>query len=670
MSRIQHTQARAVSVGVDVGGTFTDLIGFDRASGRLVTGKALNSGVGPTQGILDALRTADLGLEQIGDLTHGTTVVTNLLIERNGATVGLISTRGFRDLLEIQLSWRRRSFDLSYSKTPPLVPRDRRLEIGGRIGADGREVEPLDPIEVESVIAELVGLGVDSLVIALYNAYANSEHERAVASIAARIAPELPVTVSTDVDPRVGEYGRVSTGALNAMAVPKTRAYMTQLEDLVDFDLALMHSAGGLVPPKEAARRPIQLAMSGPAGGVIAARSVLRSLGLEHGVTMDMGGTSCDVALIWNGEIGYRDELDIEWGIPARVRSVDVHTIGAGGGSIADRDAGGALVVGPRSAGALPGPACYGRGGEAATVTDANLELGILPPQGLLDGQLPLDRDAAGRALEGLGATLRVSAAEAAAGVHAIVNANMAQAIREITVRQGVDPRSCALVAFGGAGAQHATGVAAEVGIRHVVVPAHGSILSAVGLLSAEPRASARRTVLASVGAIGSASLERVFQELTEEAAGRIGSEVGEAVALRYGGLRYAGQSHEISIPLEGSDEVVSDRFGDTHEALFGTRLDDPVEIVDVWVEAVLPPRFDSLPVVEEAVAEAADSGRREVAVLGGLVPVHRRADLAAGVIGPCVVEEANTVTVIPAGATVESRQAHMVIDLEGVAKR
>ena len=653
-------------LGVDIGGTFTDLVAYDSDREVVSVSKVLNGGAGPENGVRQALAGVGAARATVDEFTHGTTLITNLLIERDGATVGVICTRGFRDLLEIQLSWRERTFDLGYVKPLPLVPRQLRLEIGGRIDARGTEVEPLDPDEVAAVIRELQALGTDSLAVALYNAYANPQHEREVERIAAEVAPDLPVTLSTAVDARIGEYERVLTAALNAMAVPRMERYVAELDPLVESPIRYMHSAGGVIHAQEARARPIRLALSGPAAGVLAGREVAAALGYANAITMDMGGTSCDVSLIWDGDLARREAVAIEWGVIARLPTLDVHTVGAGGGSIAWCDEGGALRVGPRSAGALPGPACYGRGGTVATVTDANLALGILPKGGLLGGRLALDGAAAEAALATLGEQFRAPAVEMAHGIHAIVNANMAQTIREITVRQGVDPRDCALVAFGGAGPQHATGVAQELGIRDVVVPAHGSVLSAVGLLTADLQAVAIRSVLRPVGVVEEEAFDAVLADLEGEARGRLGESGGEELVVTHSaGLRYEGQSHELTIPLGGPAGRLVARFEDAHERLYGTRLGHPVEVVDARVEVRLARR------VEPALlTQAGDAGGRPASeeqdcpLFAETLPAYWRPLLEATVIGPCLVDEWNTVTVVPPDGTARLEGGHLVVTL------
>jgi N-methylhydantoinase A len=657
-----------VRLGVDIGGTFTDLVAYDPARGETVVSKVLGQGAGPQRDVSAALGAASIAPDAVTQLTHGTTAVTNLLIERTGAEVGVVTTRGFRDLLEIQQSYRQRSIDIEYDKTPPIVPRRLRLEVAGRIDATGREVEPLDEAEVEAAVRELVGLGVESIAVALYNAYANAAHEQRVAAVVARLAPDLPVTLSTDVDRRIGEYERLSTAVLNAMAVPRMRAYVDDLAGAVPRAVHYMQSGAGALPAAEARARPIQLALSGPAAGVLAGRAVARRLDRRNAITMDMGGTSADVSLIWDDEFRFRTEIELGWGIPARTVSLDVQTIGAGGGSICWRDSGGGLQVGPRSAGAVPGPACYGRGGELPTVTDANLLLGLISPDGLLGGDVPLDAAGAQAAFEDLAAELGVPAQEAARGVYSIVSANMAQAIREITVRKGIDPRECMLIAFGGAGPQHAAEVAAALDIREVAVPAHASVLSAVGLMTAPLRVMSARTELVPIAALEAGRLDAVFDELHDDARARLGSvdSANEVVVERLVAVRYVGQWHELTIPYDTSAERLATRFEAEHGRLYGTRLGDPLELVEcavaLTVTEELPESIWRLSALERPAAS--DPSPRFVYLVDEVVPVHARSALQGEAAGPCVVEEAQSVTWVPPGATARLVGDHLVLEL------
>ena len=653
-------------IGCDVGGTFTDLVARD-VDGTVRLGKALNSGTGPSAGLIDALSAAGSKPEDAIELSHGTTTVTNLLIERTGAPVGVICTRGFRDVLELQYSFRRLTFAARYEKEPALVPRHRRLEIGGRIDREGREVEPLDQDEVADACRRLLDDGVEALAVSLYNAYANPAHEQAVAEVWRSLAPELPVTCATDVDPGIGEYERVSTATLNATAVPRMRAYADEVRNTLSAPTFYMHSGGGVVGPDDAAERPIQLAFSGPAAGVLAARNVADELRLVDAITLDMGGTSCDVCLIRGGEVRERESFEVAFGIPARIRSIDINTVGAGGGSIAYQDAGGALRVGPRSAGALPGPACYGRGGIEPTVTDANLALGILGKSGLLGGRLTLDAVAANAALETVAASFDVDATELARGIHRTVNANMAQAVREVTVRQGIDPRTCALIAFGGAGPQHATGVAKELDVRTVVIPAHSSVLSAMGLLTADVRVSASRVLLQPVDSLADAATEEMFAALEADCKLRLkGVKAAMFAVERWVGLRYADQWHQVALPLTEDLTSLAEDFEAEHERRFGTRLGDPVEVVDCWVNVVGQREEAAIGCAPASVSVAPSA--RGTFLFDADAQVLSRAHLAQhSVDGPALIEEETTVTVIPPGSRATLKNHHIVVE-SGIA--
>lgn len=658
-------------LGVDVGGTFTDLVGWDPESGHVVISKALNDAVGTTRGISAAIEQAGIEASWVGELIHGTTMVTNLLIERNAGEVGLICSEGFRDLLEIQLSWRERTFDLAYKKTPPLIPRRLRLEVPGRIETNGEEQTPLDKDAVADAARKLVGAGVESIVVALYNAYVNPVHERIAAEVIRGITRVIPVILATDVDPRIGEYQRVSTAVLNAMAVPKMKSYASSLKTVVEAPTFYMHSAGGMMPAKEATDRPIQLAFSGPAAGVLAGRSVAQSVGFENAITMDMGGTSCDVCLIWGGELQYKDHIEVDWGIPARIRSLAVHTVGAGGGSIAWRDTGGALKVGPLSAGAAPGPVCYGRGGTDPTVTDANLVLGILSSEsGLIGGQLELSAAAAVKAMAALGDRFDVSAQEIALAIHRMVNANMAQAIREITVRQGIDPRECALISFGGAGGQHSAGVAQELGITNVVIPSNGSVLSAAGLLMADLQVSSQETLLMPAEELDGPAAAEAFMRITNEAVQRLeASGRQDLVFERFVSMRYIAQSHEIVVPLvnDAKGKGMIEAFESEHERLFGTRLGDPVEVVDLYVTVTLQgkPTADQAILASSRLTSLGARSSRFVYLEDETVALYPRAGVEAGTEGPCLLEEDNSTAFVPSSAVVARTAPHIVLELQ-----
>lgn len=649
-------------VGVDIGGTFTDLVALDSATGALITGKTLNSALGLTAGVLAACDQVHVPPEHIRYFVHGTTLVTNLLIERTGEKVGLISSTGFRDVLEIGYSYRKGTFRFRHEQIPPLVPRHLRTEVGGRISAKGEEQEPLSEPDVEAAIRHLLDCQVKAISVTLYNSYTNPAHERRVAEIIRQVAPQLFVSLSVDVDPRIGEYERVSTCVLNAMAMPVCHRYVDDLSPRFRHrdGFRYMHSGGGLLTPNEAKLRPIQLAKSGPAGGVLAASAVARHLGYKHAVTMDVGGTSTDICIMFDSEIQHREIIELEFGVPARIRSLDIYTIGAGGGSIVSQDAGGTVRVGPRSAGAVPGPACYGRGGPA-TVTDANLVHGILPESGLLGGDVPLDKQASIRALGEVSRQLGTNVEALAEGIWAIVNANIAQAIREVTVQQGTDIREFALVAFGGAGPQHAAGVAAELGIKQVIIPNHCSVLSAIGLLTADLKVFAARTGLFPIESLEERTVQETYEQLHQQALERLGAPAGaDIVSERFAGLRYVGQWHYVPLTLSASETPAQlyERFEAQHEILFGTRIGTPVEIVDIGVTVTQPRKRDLAAYLTKSdwdgQAEPAETSRP--VLQGGVatpVPVFARETLGAGIrlTGPCLVEESQSVTYIPGGS-------------------
>ncbi len=503
-------------VGVDTGGTFTDVVTDD---GRIL--KVPSTPVDPG----DAVRVAVNAVSATGRpeaVAHGTTVATNALLERRGATVTLVTNRGFSDVIEIARQDRPSLYDHWADRPEPLVDRLHRIEVEGRLGFDGRELDPVaDPPEVPA--------DTEAVAVCLLHSDLNPDHERSVASVLA--GRGLDVSTSVEVSPQFREYERTVTTVANAYLRPTCRRYLEGLADVAD-EVVVMTSAGGLIPVADGADHPVKLLLSGPAGGVRAAAAAAVASGWPDAVTFDMGGTSTDVCLVLGGHPEPAGERTVA-GFPIRMPSLDIHTIGAGGGSIAVVDAGGALTVGPRSAGAVPGPACYGRGGRAATVTDANLVAGHLPAGVELAGIGVLDVEAAERAL--------VEAGISADDVLAVVNANMEEAVRAVTVARGVDPASVALVAFGGAGPLHACAVADALGMPAVVVPARAGVLSAEGCLTA-PRQ--HDLVQSWPGGADHHGLDRALVALVA----RAGAAVEGAAVTTSLDCRYVGQSHEITV--------------------------------------------------------------------------------------------------------------------------
>jgi N-methylhydantoinase A len=562
-------------VGVDVGGTFTDVVVLH--AGGVTTAKVPTTPADQSRavlaGVAQALAAAALEPDAVGHVGHGTTVATNALLERRGARTGFVATRGFADLLALGRQARPHLYRLCAARPAPLPAVA--VEVDERAGPDGVE-RPLDDRSVTEAARALAEAGVEAVAVCLLHAYAHPGHERAVAR---RLRDELPdafVAVSHEVAPEFREYERASTTVADAYLGPPVAGYLRRLRaasgDAGLPEPLVLQSSGGLCSLAEAAAHPARLLLSGPAGGVAATAR----LGLERAIGFDMGGTSCDVALVVGGRPPWTPERTVG-GLPVRLPSVDVHTVGAGGGSIAWLDAGGALRVGPRSAGADPGPACYGRGGVEPTVTDANLVLGRLPADVALGGEVRLDRGAAERALGRVAGPFG-SVEDAARGVVAVVDAEMVRAIRVVSVEAGHDPRECELVAFGGAGPLHACGVADELGIRRIRVPAESGVFSALGIAAADRRRDGVRSAGRVLGDLAAAELRGLVPHVPG------GGEV-EATA----DLRYRGQAFELTVALEPV-ATLAERFHERHEVRFGfAEPDAAIEVVNVRAAAVAP---------------------------------------------------------------------------------
>lgn len=555
-----------MQVGVDTGGTFTDLVATD---GRVA--KVLSTPDDPAQAIREAVELAVTGRRGGARpelLAHGTTVATNALLERRGATVALVSTEGLRDVIEIGRQDRPSLYDQLASRPEPLVARALRYEVSGRRAADGAELAPVDPAAVPAVDAVA-----DVVAVCLLHADIEPAHELAVAAVLR--ARGHDVTCSHEVSPEMREVERTITTVINAALRPRCRAYLRALDTVAD-EVLVMTSSGGLLPAAEAAELPAALLLSGPAGGVRAGAAAAVANGFADAITFDMGGTSTDVCLILDGAPAPAAQREVG-GFTVRFPSLDVHTIGAGGGSIARLDPGGALVVGPQSAGADPGPACYGRGGVAPTVTDANLVAGRIPAEAAFGG-LELDGVAAASALDRAGVT--------AEGVLAVVDANMERALRGVSVERGIDPRALALVAFGGAGPLHACSLADALGMPAVIVPGRAGVLSAVGLLTAPRRRDLVRSWPRPDDYDG---LEDALSALAAEARALVGDrpspdDGGGTMVTTSLDCRYRGQSHELTVASLAS-------FHDEHRRRNGyARPDDRVEVVAVRATATRPP--------------------------------------------------------------------------------
>jgi N-methylhydantoinase A len=687
---------RALRIGIDIGGTFTDAALVDGDTGAVRVVKVLTTPEDPAQGFMAALARGLAEGEAAGPdvaaVVHATTVATNALIQGATARVGMLVTRGFRDILEIGRQIRSRLYDVHLQKPPALVERRFSVEITERLDHEGRVLTPLDPDEVREAARRLRGERVEAVVVCLLHSYVNPAHERAVAAIVREEFPEALLSVSSEVCPEYREYLRASTTAVNAAVMPIVSRYVDALESRlralgVTAPFYVMQSSGGVMTSTSARARPVYMVESGPAAGVIAAGAIAEPYEHRHVMSFDMGGTTAKVGLIQNGQLRLSSEIEVGaqavsplgegrgGGYPVRTPVIDLVEVGAGGGSEAWIDAGGALRVGPRSAGARPGPACYGRGGTTPTITDANLLLGRLNPAFFLGGEMALDREAAERAIvERVARPLGLDPLAAAAGIVEIANAHMVGAMRLVSVQRGHDPREFILVAFGGAGPLHANALARELGIPTVLVPPSPGIASAVGMLMTDLRHEFVATRRLQLNALTPAALESLFAEFATEGEARLdrdGVPRARRRLLRSVDLRYHGQSFELAITVPpgalGAAEIARLRaeFDRAHARAYGYAApDDAVELVNVRLAAIgltARPRRASVPEGPPQPAPAR-KGTRDVwfAEAGGwrTASVLDRAKLLRGnvITGPAVVEEHDASTLVHPGwaATVD----------------
>ena len=697
------------TLGIDTGGTFTDLVEIDDA-GRLRFDKAFSTPKAPEQGILDALarlaQSAGLDMAALladtGRFAHGTTVSTNALIQRRGARVGLITTSGFEDTLFIGRGPVGRAGGLPQSQAmdflhteppPPLVPKSRVRGVGERVVASGAVLAPLDDDEVRAAIAALVAAGTDSLAVCLLWSFRNPVHERRIREIAHAVAPGLPVSLSSEIAPRMGEFERTVTTVVNAFIGPVTERYLGSLQRRLGAlgltrPVQVMTSSGGVTLPEMVAHQAVGVVNSGPIGGLVAARHVGRLLGWDKVITGDMGGTSFDVGLIADGVFEEENTPYLAQGLPVHIPAIKVVTIGAGGGSIAWTD-GYRLQVGPQSAGADPGPACYGRGGEHPTVTDALVTLGIIDPANFFGGRYALDPVKARAAIAAkVAGPLGLDPLEAAAGIYEVVTARMGDLIRKVTVESGHDPREFCLLSYGGAGGAHCAAFAAQLGLKRVVVPYAAPVFSALGVaLSDIAYRHVRSAPVALAG--GEATLSTanaVLAELEERAlADLLASGLDPArVRMRTTfDMRYVGQMNEVPLDWPGRRLAPADLAGlrTAFEALYRQRFgagaahgDSPLEIISFRVEAIhatAKPDFARL-FQERPGAVIAPRGRRPVYLRGrGWTEsaIYAWGDLLAGVTlpGPAVIERESTTIWLPPGtsATLDP-WGNLAIDVEG----
>jgi N-methylhydantoinase A len=655
---------RQLIVGVDVGGTFTDLFFLDTLQGACFTRKVPSTREDQSQGFLDGIRagTADLGA--LATIVHGTTVATNALLERKGAKTGLITTRGFRDVLEMRRRDRPQTWGL-WGRFVPIVSRDLRLEVAERTLADGTVHEPVDPAQVAAAARELLKNGAEACCIFFVNSYANPENERVADEAVRAIWPNPHVVASSRILPEIREYERASTAALNAYLQPVVGTYLERLDRTLARDgfggqLLIVQSNGGVMTVETTRRLPVRTALSGPAAGVIAASHIAASAGFPNVITCDMGGTSFDVSLVVDGESALAAQTAIDFGLVVRTPMIEITTIGAGGGSIAWVDRGGLLQVGPESAGADPGPVCYGLGNERPTVTDANLVLGRINAERPIGGKLArLDVAAAKEAIgRTVGAALGLDAIAAADAIIRVANARMAGAIRLVSIERGHNPKDFVILPFGGGGALHAGALIEEVGLAKALIPRYPGVTSALGCVIADMRHDFVRTVNRLVGDLDVASLDRSVLEHAKD-----GMALLDRAGVAFAGrtvvceldMSYVGQTHTIAVPLNLalgiSRETIRLAFEARYREVYGRLLDGiAMRLLNLRIAVIgHRPKFDLALLAPGAGASMDDArrGTRPVHVDGGWqdAAVYDRLALPVGatVAGPAILEQPDT---------------------------
>ncbi len=679
------TAAPALRVGVDIGGTFTDLV-FLRPDGKLDRRKRPSTPADYSRAIVEGVADycAETGFQPgaIGDVVHATTVATNAILERKGARTGLLTTEGFRDVLELRRLRIPLSYDLGWKKPEPLVDRALRLAVRERLDARGNVLTALDRASVDAAIEEIAASGVEAVAVCFLHSYRNPSHEREVGNRLRARLPETHVSLSSDILPEMLEFERTSTTVVNAYVAPLISRYLNLLRDAlagqgVQAPILVMQSNGGLISAASAAERPVTIIESGPAAGVVAAQRLARECSLPNVITLDMGGTTTKASIIERGEILRGSEYEVGstvsvssrlvrgGGYLLRIPVIDVSEVGAGGGSIASLDAGGSLRVGPRSAGAVPGPACYGQGNDQPTVTDANLVLGYISSTSLAGGSLAVDAALAESAIRrAVAEPAKLSLLDAAHGIHAVANSNMMRAIKSVSVERGRDPRDFAMMAFGGAGPIHAAALARQLGIRQVLIPPAPGVFSAFGLLRAEVEHHTARTVLTSTRGADLAAVEAALDEMRLDLLRRAhaeGYDPASAEVARFGDLRYRGQSSELTVPLpdgpldDARMRKIEEEFETEFERTYGHRADAKAfELVTVRLVLRLPRQVEHGTTWMPDISAAAETQRRvyfgpDQGLLDAAVLSRR--DLERGQRpGPALIQEYDTTIVVPPG--------------------
>jgi len=677
-------------VGVDIGGTFTDIV-FMAEDGRVHTRKVSSSVDDFARAIAEGLAEvfAEQGIDPgaVREVRHGTTIAANAILEQKGARTGLITTRGFRDVLEIRNLRMPRLYDLAWEKPPPLVERHLRVVVDERMDHVGEVVRSLDPDDAERAVRHLLERDVQAIAVCLLHSYANPAHERIIKEVVERLAPDVALSISAEVLPEIKEYERTSSTVINAYVMPVVARYLRRLaENLEDAGvgapLLLMQSNGGLMTADAAAAKPMHIIESGPAAGVVGAQALARACGQGDVITFDMGGTTAKAAMIEGGAFTRALEYQVGGGILTgsrlltgagyllKVPAIDLAEVGAGGGSLVRIDAGGSLVVGPESAGAVPGPVCYDTGGSEPTVTDANLILGFINPEHLVGGALALNAAKTREVFaERVAQPMGLSLEDAAFGAHRIAAANMMRAIRAVSTERGRDPRAYALVAFGGNGPVFACGMATELGMRRILIPPSPGVFSAFGLLYGDVEHHYARTFRRLLRTIDLEALNKAWDELAEGATARLEAEgfpPGRARIQRLASLHYQGQSFDLTVPVPDGRldrdalAAIEEAFGQDHERTYGHRAgpEEPVELTEIrLIGHGIPERPSGpRPIDPGTLSDASPLPARRAYFgpeAGWLeVPVLRRADLDTPRAGPCLIEEYDATCIVAPGAS------------------
>lgn len=660
-------------VASDVGGTFTDLVYLDEATGEVGIAKASTTPSNFAEGVIDTLRKASVHVPDTRFFVHGSTIIINALTERKGARTALITTKGFRDVLEIGRANRPDIYNMYYTKPKPFVPRYLRFEVSERVNYKGEELQPLDEAEVRRAVERCRAEGVEAVAVCFIHSYANPGHEVLCGEIITECAPELPVTLSHQVTQEWREYERTTTAVVNSYVLPTARSYLDRLgKDLTALGMGkfyhVMQSNGGTATFDKGKQAPVNLVESGPVAGVIGAAVIGDLIGEPNVISLDIGGTTAKTSLVENGTPKITTEYKIEYrrnfaGYPILAPTVDIVEIGAGGGSIAWVDKAGALRVGPVSAGADPGPACYGWGGTQPTVTDANVVAGRINPSYFLGGEIPLDADKARQALQPIADAFNIDVEQAAMGVIRLADANMVNALKLVSVRRGYDPRDFILVAFGGGGAMHAAALMRELRVKKAVIPIQPAVFSAWGMLMTDLRQDYIRTFIARTDRVKPENVEAIYASMEAQAAQDLARQhvtAANMVFQRSADMRYLGQEHTVKVPLpSGAITIekmpeIDERFHQLHEHTYTFRLESPVELVNYHLTAlgrVKKPSLKKLDGKRGSVKEARKGGRLvnfdELGFHQATIYERDRLPVGAVVKGPLVIEEPDSTTVV-----------------------